>query len=251
MSEGCKRFLSTGVALFAAGLATSTALAFDRDGEIERMLEDRIDGDPDLARLSLDVRVEEGRVQIDGRVRTLTERRRALIEAGRVHGVLEVVDRLELEAPRRSDETVRSDLEAIARDRLKIGTSGMKFDVSEGVVSVSGDVEDARLRIRARNLAESVEGVLEVLVDVLTPERDDQTIEAGLVALLAHRSRARVRGRIEPRVEDGVAILSGDVPRPYERMIAEEIAWGVNGVTGVVNELTIVPRPVEIPLVRP
>ena len=155
MSRGpCRLALGAAVLIALAG-SGAAASPFDRDGEIERAVEERIDGDPDLARLPLDVTVEEGRALVEGRVRGLAERRRAILEVGRVHGVIEVIDAIEVEVPRRSDESVRADLEALVRDRLKLGSSSLRFDVDEGTVLIEGSVEDARLRTRARNLAES------------------------------------------------------------------------------------------------
>ena len=58
MSRGpCRLALGAAVLIALAG-SGAAASPFDRDGEIERAVEERIDGDPDLARLPLDVTVE-------------------------------------------------------------------------------------------------------------------------------------------------------------------------------------------------
>ena len=64
MSRGLAWVSRTGVALAALSVGMVATVAFDRDGEIQRAVAARLDGDPALSRLSIDVRVEAGRVHV-------------------------------------------------------------------------------------------------------------------------------------------------------------------------------------------
>ncbi len=76
-----------------------------RRSRIEDRVLDVLWGDPDVGRRAIDVHeMEEGVVELSGRVRGQRERRRALVLAERVRDVREVIDRLEVDSappPRR------------------------------------------------------------------------------------------------------------------------------------------------------
>lgn len=70
-----------------------------RRSRIEDRVLDVLWGDPDVGRRAIDVHeVEEGVVELSGRVRGQRERRRALVLAERVRDVREVIDRLEVDS---------------------------------------------------------------------------------------------------------------------------------------------------------
>lgn len=70
-----------------------------RRSRIEDRVLDVLWGDPDVGRRAIDVHeMEEGVVELSGRVRGQRERRRALVLAERVRDVREVIDRLEVDS---------------------------------------------------------------------------------------------------------------------------------------------------------
>ena len=70
----------------------------------------------------------------------------------------------------------------------------------------------------------------------------DQEIVDGLLAELRDEPWAEVH-HIRPTCHDGIVTLAGEVPRLWERIDAERTVLGVNGVSGVVNQLEVKPKP--------
>lgn len=193
----------------------------------------------------LDIEVVAGIVTLRGRVRSLAQSLAAEDVAASVRGVLGVVNEVEVDRAGLSDETIEGDLRRRFRDIPAIEAAGIEAEVSEGRAVLIGRLPDARLRLRARDAAAEVEGVVAVEDRLETPSSTDEAILAALRGLLAPGSLARVAGKIRPTVEQGVVRLEGRVPSLAHRRQAEQLAWGVNGVRAVVNELEVVPRGVR------
>ncbi len=180
-----------------------------------------------------------------GRMRSLAASLAAEDVAASVRGVLGIVNELEVDRAGLSDETIEGDLRRRFRDVPALEAAGIEAEVSEGRAVLTGRVADARLRLRARDAAAEVEGVVAVEDRLQTPSATDEAILAAVQGLLGPGSLVRVAGKIRPSVEEGVVRLEGRVPRLADRRRAERLAWGVNGVRGVVNELEVVPRGVR------
>lgn len=197
------------------------------------------------ALLHLDIEVDGGIVTLRGRARSLGASLAAEDVAASVRGVLGVVNEVEVDRAGLSDETIQGDLRRRFRDIPALEAAGIEVEVSEGRAVLTGRIADARLRLRARDAAAEIEGVVAIEDRLETPTATDEAILEALRALLAPGSLVRVAGKVRPSVEEGVVRLEGRVPRLADRRRAERLAWGVNGVRAVVNELEVVPRGVR------
>lgn len=109
----------------------------------------------------------------------------------------------------------------------------------EGVVTLSGSVDNLLAKQRAERIAETVKGVRAVVntIKVLPPIlRSDSEIKADVKgALLA--DPATDSFDIDVKVNDNVVTLTGSVSSWQEREIAAKVAMGVKGVKNLRNDL--------------
>lgn len=111
---------------------------------------------------------------------------------------------------------------------------------TDGVVTLSGNVDNLLAEERAVRIAETVRGVRSV-VDrlVVAPAvfRSDQAILEDVRDAL-FENPATESFDFDPAVEDGKVILKGTVSSWVEADIAQRIVRGIRGVTGVDNRIT-------------
>ncbi len=137
-----------------------------------------------------------------------------------------------------------ADITLVVQERLAsdAATGGHKIEVitDDGVVALSGMVDNILAKERAARLAETIRGVRSVVnnISVWTPERSDAQIRADVMMALATNPATGPWG-IEMDVADGVIALRGGVNSWYEKQLAQKVAGSVSGVKDVVNEITV------------
>ncbi len=129
---------------------------------------------------------------------------------------------------------------------LDPGVKSQRVDVetNNGIVTLTGTVNNILARDRAAEIAESVKGVRSVInaIQVKPISRTDREIGSEVeVALLTNP--ATESWKIESAVEDGVVTLRGEVDSWREKQLAELIAKQVKGIREVRNNLTLAPSP--------
>jgi osmotically-inducible protein OsmY len=196
-----------------------------------------------LAGERLDVDVTDATVRLSGSVETLYRKWQALDQTSRVRGVLAISDGIELHGGSRSDSAILDAVKRRFEDLPRVANQKLAVTVSDGTVTLKGEVDDARIRFSARDAAADVVGVQAVVDAITSREQDDETLKKQLTQVLGRSSLDHVPGNIEIAVENGIVTLTGDVPRLWERIDAERTVLGVNGVQGVVNQLEVKPKP--------
>jgi osmotically-inducible protein OsmY len=238
--------------LLAVSAATAATMAGDRyDQDLERRVKLRVEGSPELTGARLETEVSERRVRIRGRVPTLAQAWEAEREAGRIYGVLDVDVQLEIATAGRRDSSVEAGILSALRDLVLAGPVPIEIDVTNGLVRLEGRLSRASGRMRLRQAVARVPGVLGIEDELTTGEVEDEVLAARLQRVFARRGRVLVAGEIVPDVREGAVTLSGTVPRHYERIVATELAFAVEGVRSVELRLEVVPPPMEVPVVRP
>lgn len=115
------------------------------------------------------------------------------------------------------------------------------IDVStdDGIVTLSGSVDNLLAKNRAVALARSIKGVRSVVdrVTVKTESRPDVEIHTDVINALSV-DPATDAFEVSAKVRDGVVTLSGKVSSWVEKELAGKIAKGVRGVVSVKNEIT-------------
>lgn len=133
--------------------------------------------------------------------------------------------------------------EAVKR-RLMFEPTVISNDVNvnclDGVVTLTGQVDSLRGKLRATEVASSRRGVLSVInrIDVLSPAQPDLDIETGVSSALQFDTITRPRN-IEAAVNDGIVTLSGSVETYGVKRLAEQIATDISGVKGVENQIEV------------
>jgi osmotically-inducible protein OsmY len=110
----------------------------------------------------------------------------------------------------------------------------------QGIVTLTGTVENILNQDRVARIAESIRGVLGVISLVaiaLEPRTDDAILKDVQGAL--HQDPATESYPVQVSVKQAEVSLSGTVGSYAERLLAERIAKGVRGVAGIRNGIMI------------
>lgn len=143
--------------------------------------------------------------------------------------------------PAMEDQAIADAIE----DELTIDPAvpGYRIDVgsTDGVVTLTGQVENLLAKQRALRLAETVRGV-ETVVNRIDVEPSPQVTDAELLKDVRGALRwdaATDAYEVEASVNDGAVTLSGLVDSWQEKELCEKVAAGVDGVTEIKNTLTV------------
>ena len=120
----------------------------------------------------------------------------------------------------------------------------INVDVNEGVVYLTGTVDDVEDRAAAERIAQSVRGVVRVDNEITYGDQtvgemiDDSTITAKVKSKIAADSTLNPFN-IQVTTENGVVQLTGRVATSTAKDRASDIAEGVKGVRSVKNKLEV------------
>ncbi len=123
-------------------------------------------------------------------------------------------------------------------------------NVTDGVVSLSGEASSLAQRELTTEYAKDVEGVKAVknnMTIAKTPAKPDETAgekidDASITAqvkaaLLSHHSTSALKTKVE--TTDGVVTLTGVAKNPAEKSLVTKLVTDIDGVISVVNNMTI------------
>lgn len=223
------------------------------DSEIRPEIEQRLRTDVLVDANFVDVSVDDGRVSLSGYVGSAAEKRRAEWDAW-VTGVqavdvaqLEVRDWAEASGRRDARYTPASDQEIhqAIRDAFlydpRVAGFDIEVQVDDGMVTLRGLVSSMAAKRAAERDARNTAGVIAVdsLIKVRpTGMQSDEDIAERVRAALA-RNPFTEPAEIEVSVRNGNVYLSGNVDTQFDKVEAENVAFGAVGVTDVFNNLTV------------
>lgn len=193
----------------------------------------------------VDVEVKNGVVHLHGTVASLFQKRMATEIAGRIKGVVDVVNELKVvPVTWRTDTAIADDIRAVmTRDPL-VDETQVSVAVTNGIALLTGIVDSVLERNFAERDARSVPGVTDIVNDLTIrsspPARTDAEIAAEVAGALARDARIDAF-RVKVDAHGGVVHLRGSVPTFEAKRLAEEEAWLTAGVRSVINELTVLP----------
>jgi hyperosmotically inducible protein len=151
------------------------------------------------------------------------------------------------QAPGLASETDEN-LEASARGafvfRKLLAEEGVAVEVSQGIVTLRGNVALALQRELAEDAVAALPGVKsidnQIVVKPAAPGSADALLALQLKTILGlHRSGRGHAALLE--VKDGAVLLKGEVANEEQRLLAAEFAADVEGVREVRNGLTLAP----------
>jgi osmotically-inducible protein OsmY len=212
------------------------------------------------------VRIEsaDGTVTLEGEVADVAAKQLALQLAGAVHGVRSVVDRLRV-APgeRRGDGAVRDSaarlllqqpelrgcsLNVRTNEKIEVlhrvaddPAGEIELSVTDGVVVLEGHVISQSHRRFAGAVAWWTPGRRDVInaleVRPAYEDRDDEVAE--VMRLVLEADPELDADQIRTNCNGKIVFLDGTVPNDQQKRRAEQDAWSLAAIRGVVNRLEI------------
>lgn len=147
--------------------------------------------------------------------------------------------------PARAQETPTDErITRTIRTRLAAATelpaSQVNVRTEDGIVTLSGSVDNLLVAERVVRVASEVRGVRSIIdrFSVEATGLPDATVEALVREVLAHDPLVSTWD-VGATVEEGTVTLSGEVDSWHQREEAGAVARGVRGVQSVKNELTV------------
>jgi osmotically-inducible protein OsmY len=142
---------------------------------------------------------------------------------------------------------IKSDID-IQRDVLaelawdpEIDLTDVGVEVDDGIVTLTGTVDNYWTRWAAEQAALRVDGVRAVVNDISVKalgQRTDTDVAQDIVDALALNIMVPP-GRVKVAVEDGWVTLTGEVDWQFQRVEAESVVRSISGVTGVTNLIRV------------
>ena len=142
------------------------------------------------------------------------------------------------------DATITTKVEAKLTGDPDVSAFNVDVDTNEGVVRLSGTVEDPEARTEAEKLARDTEGVRRVINDIKVGERTmgDRVSDSEITTKI----KAKITGdgdlspfNINVDTKDGVVTLRGAVESAESKEAAARIARDTAGVVRVDNMLEV------------
>ena len=126
-----------------------------------------------------------------------------------------------------------------------LASAGIGVGVRDGVVTLTGDVDDIPQYLATKRAALRVAGVRALVDDLwVRPARARPDADLATSVRDAIRWRAEVPSdSVQVAVRDGFVTLVGRVPWEYQRRAAQEAAERVEGVRRVDNDIELTERP--------
>jgi len=124
-------------------------------------------------------------------------------------------------------------------DAAKIGVT-----VENGVVTLSGDVPSYSQKIAAMTAARRVKGVGAIVqkLEVRLSVADGDEVLARRALNVLDWNASIPKGAVQVEVSHGLVILTGQVDWEFQRRAADEAVHKLDGIVGVVNNITLRPR---------
>jgi osmotically-inducible protein OsmY len=146
----------------------------------------------------------------------------------------------------KTDIELRNDVLAELRWEPKVNAGDIGVIVKNGVVTLTGNIDSYAEKWAAEKATERVSGVLAIAneIDVRlagSGERTDADIAAAAVNALKWTLFVP-HDRIKVVVENGWITLDGEVEWQYQKNSAFDAVYGLIGVKGVLNRITIKSR---------
>ena len=195
------------------------------DSDIKRDVEQELRWDTDIEASDIGVAVKDGVVTLSGFVRSYTQKWQAERDAKRIAGVVGVANDIEVRIPsidQRPDPEIARDAVAALKWELPYSADRIKLVVTNGTITLEGDVEWNYQKKRAEEAVRRIKGVRAVVNMILvkpkaTPSDIKRRIEEAF-----RRSAELDANRITVEAASGEVVLRGTVRSWAEREEADE-----------------------------
>lgn len=220
-------------------LGSNGILAADKptDKQISNAVDNELMFNTSTPAYLIDVNTHDGIVTLSGSVNNLLAKDRAVKIARTVKGVRAVVNEISVDAPYRTDETLKTEVKESLMNDPATDSYEISVTASNGKVNLSGTVESWQEKKLSEFVAMGVEGVKDVENNIAVKykySRSDFEILEDIKGAMENDVRVD-NALIAVNVENGDVTLSGIAGSANERYLATADAW-VTGVKSVNND---------------
>ena len=210
---------------------------------IANNIRSRLNLNTDLDAAEITVTVQGNTARLNGEVDSYWEKTEAEDIARGVPGIEEVVNSLTVVPTEMIvDERIAEEISLAIDRNIFIDEDNVTVRVADGVVELSGVVDDRYAYNAIVDIVRLTQGVREVdnnmVIDEPRPLIADQVILEEIIDQLEWDTRVEA-DQVLVTVKDGEVTLSGHVDSFREKQAAEDDAWQVAGVRELNNELVI------------
>lgn len=212
------------------------------DSELKQAAETALQGNSRLSGRKIQVLVANGRVELQGTVEGLAEKRLALNLVRQLRMGAEIRDSLRLPAAHElSDAQICQHVEDAVIQDSNLHEQQLRVAVTEGVVILTGWVNSLEEKRLMGLSAWWVPGVADVdnRIDVLPEQAGDDGDLVDVIKLAFEKDVLVDAGSVGVEARGGVVTLTGTVRSEDERMAAEHDAYYIWGVEEVNNQLAV------------
>lgn len=212
------------------------------DHNLKNAVLEHLDCDPSVNSSHIGVAARDGVVTVMGRVPSIGEKRAAVTLAGQVKGVRAVVDQIVVELPGRSetaDEIVAERAYGRLSSNKAVPTDRVHLSVEQGVVTLRGEVDWPYQRSAAEEDLMHLDCIRELRNEIsVRPPVATESVRERIEEAL-RRIGAISSDSIHVEADGSRVTLSGSTNSWHEKMLAENAAWSVAGVSAVTNEISV------------
>lgn len=143
-----------------------------------------------------------------------------------------------------TDQEIRQNVLDEIRNDVRLDSTNVNIDVSNGIVTLSGTVPTYFEKVTAGSDAERIKGVRGVTNDLgvsVGMPFTDQSIQTAVQRNLMRDVRIVNPRIIGVSVTNGVVTLTGTVPTYSQKTDAADDTWTTPGVVDVVNDIIVAP----------
>ncbi len=222
-----------------------TTMTIKTDSQLKLDVQNELKWDSRVDETDIGIQVRQGIVTLVGTVDVYAKKIASREAAHRVHGVLDVVDELQVKVPgiggRTDMDIARAVRTALEWDAF-VPDENVKSTVSLGIVTLEGTVPTWSQRADAERAVRGLAGVRGIInqIGVTTQTIDSLKLKTEIETALERQAEREAR-RIGISVKDGVVTLTGRIHSWTEKNAVDRVVGFAPGVRRVDDRLVVDP----------